>query len=64
LSINLGASYSNVEIIITDALGKEVSRQLITDTQLIEFEFNQPAGNYLMTIQSEEQKAVFRLIKL
>lgn len=64
LSINLGTSYSNVEIVITDALGKEVSRQQITDTQLIEFVFDQPAGNYLVTIQSEEQKAVFRLIKL
>ncbi len=64
LSINLGASYSNVEIIITDALGKEVMRQRISDSQIIEITFDQPAGNYLVTIQSEEQKAVFRLIKL
>lgn len=64
LKIDLGAVYSDVEFIITDLAGKIVLSHVVNESQIIELELDQPAGTYLMTIKSETQKAVFRLVKI
>lgn len=62
-SVNLGDNFKTVTTYITDVNGIRVSSNSYNESQIINFNIAQPAGVYLLTIESEEKKATIRLIK-
>jgi hypothetical protein len=63
LSINLGSSYENTQLIITDISGKLIESKNIIQTQVINLSIQEPAGIYLVSVQSDDRKVIIRLIK-
>lgn len=63
-SINLGETYENVKITITDILGKQIQQHTYTQTQQVNSTLiNNPAGIYFITVETENKKAVIKLVK-
>ena len=62
-SIDLGESYPTTSIIITDLLGKTIQTNEFTNNQILNLKIEEPAGIYLLMIESGDKKAVIRLIK-
>jgi hypothetical protein len=62
-SIVLGSIYKSSEIRITDMYGKLIYSKLITESQILNLSLEEPAGIYFISIQSDDKKAVLRLIK-
>ncbi len=62
-SVDLGKNYNSVTTTITDLSGKLIQSSTHTDSQLLNLNLKQPAGVYLLIIESEGQKAVIRLVK-
>lgn len=60
-SINLGSSYENSNITITDISGKLVFSKNLIQMQFIDISLNQPAGIYFVSIQADNKKAFIRL---
>lgn len=63
LSIDLGFSYENSQVLITDIYGKLITSKNVSQTQFLNLFIQKPAGIYLVTIQASDKKAVIRLIK-
>tara|TARA_B110000114_G_C15038685_1_gene376077 strand:+ start:70 stop:1278 length:1209 start_codon:yes stop_codon:yes gene_type:complete len=61
--IDLGAVYENSDILITDISGKLIESKNITQSQVLNLSLEEPAGIYIVSIQSGNQRAVIRLIK-
>ena len=62
-SIDLGESYQTTTIIITDLVGKVIQTQIYNESQLLNLNIEEPAGIYLLMIESGDKKAIIRLIK-
>ncbi len=62
-SIDLGETYQTVSISITDLSGKLIQSKKYNDSQLVNLSLEEPAGVYLLIIESGDKKAVIRLIK-
>ena len=62
-TIDLGTSLDNVEIQILDVTGKVVQSSDFQNSEMIHLEFNEPAGVYLVRIESENHRAMVRLVK-
>ena len=62
-SIDLGNSYQIVTITITDLSGKKILTNTYYESQLLQLKIEEPAGVYLLMIESVNKKAVIRLIK-
>ena len=62
-SIDLGESYPTTSIIITDLLGKTIQTNEFTNNQILNLKIDEPAGIYLLKIESGNQKVVIRLVK-
>ena len=62
-SIDLGAPYKTTKITLTNMTGKIIQTSLFTESRLININLEEPAGIYLMIIESENQKAVIRVAK-
>ncbi len=62
-SIDLGKTFSSVQITMTDLTGRVLRSIDITNGQLINLSLNQPQGIYLLTVQSQNEKATFKLVK-
>jgi hypothetical protein len=63
LSINLGSSCENAQVIITDISGKLIESKNIIQTQVINLSIQEPAGIYFVSVQSDDRKVIIRLIK-
>jgi len=63
ISVNLGKTYHSVSATISDLNGKLILSKNYNDTDFLDFQINEPAGVYLLTIESEKSKAIIRLIK-
>ncbi len=63
LNIQSADIFKNAEIIITDILGKEITRSTINNASEFAVEFDQGAGVYLVNIVTDREKRVFRIIK-
>jgi hypothetical protein len=61
--IDLGASYEDVSLVITDLSGRTVHAQNANNANLIPVEFNSAAGMYIVTVVSGSNKASFQLIR-
>lgn len=62
-TIDLGASYENTQILITDLSGKVVQSQNVRQEQMLNLSIEEPAGIYFVSIQSGNQKAVIKMVK-
>jgi len=62
-SIDLGQQYQVVKITITDVSGKPIQSNIYNESKLLNLQLEEPAGVYLMKIESENNKAVIRLVK-
>jgi len=62
-SIDLGASYENAQVIITDVSGKLINSKSITQSQILNLSIHEPRGIYIVSVQAGDKKAVIRLIK-
>ncbi len=61
--VDLGATYKEVQILITDISGKLIESKHITQSRVPNLFINGPAGVYFLTIQAKDKKATLRLIK-
>ncbi|MEQ8908604.1 MAG: SBBP repeat-containing protein [Vicingaceae bacterium] len=62
-SIDLGETLSEVKISIRDVNGKLVDAYEYNKAQRLNLDFDAPAGIYFLSLESKEQRAVFRLVK-
>ncbi|MFT7613689.1 MAG: hypothetical protein ACI9J3_002664 [Parvicellaceae bacterium] len=62
-TIDLRNIYTSVNITMTDINGKLIQSQQYKKRQLFNLTIGGPAGIYLLTIESEDKKALIRLIK-
>lgn len=62
-SIELGEVHSTVTISISDLNGKIIQTNRFTNTDLMQVDFEAPAGVYLLKIESGNKKAIVRLVK-
>lgn len=62
-SIDLGESHQTVRVTITDLGGRLIQTATYSDSQLLHFKLEEPAGVYLLNIESGTNKAVIRLVK-
>ena len=62
-SIDLGDQYQSVAITMMDLSGKLILNNSFNKSQLLNFKIEEPAGVYLLVIESGDKKAVIRLIK-
>ncbi|MDC0257743.1 T9SS type A sorting domain-containing protein [Crocinitomicaceae bacterium] len=61
--INLGGSYQNVQILITDISGKVIQSKNITKAQNMNLSITNPAGIYIVSINAGNKNAIIRLVK-
>ena len=61
--IDLGNNYPTTNITLTDLSGKLLQASTHNNSQLLHLKLKEPAGVYLLHIQSEDKKATIRLIK-
>ncbi|MFT7157765.1 MAG: hypothetical protein ACI8Q1_002789 [Parvicella sp.] len=62
-SINLGENNNLVTVTITDLIGKQIQSKTYKNIQLLDFTMNEPAGIYLLVIQSADKINTIRLVK-
>jgi hypothetical protein len=62
-TIDLGATYANVHITLTDALGRKIMSTTHTQGQQVDLSINEPAGIYFVTLQTGDDNTVIRLVK-
>jgi hypothetical protein len=62
-TIDLRNIYTSVNITMTDINGKLIQSQQYKERQLFNLTIGGPAGIYLLTIESEDKKALIQLIK-
>ncbi len=62
-SIDLGDNYDIVRITFTDLNGKLIKSKQYNESQLLKLKIEEPAGIYLLMIESGDKKATIRLIK-
>lgn len=62
-SINLGEVYQVVKISISDLSGKRIKSNEYIEGQVFNLKLEEPAGTYLLTVETEGRRAVVRLVK-
>ncbi|MFM7662404.1 MAG: T9SS type A sorting domain-containing protein [Bacteroidota bacterium] len=62
-SVNLGATYENAKIIITDVSGKMILSKTMTQSKILNLSIKEPVGIYIVSIQAGNKSAVIRLVK-
>ncbi|MFK7786451.1 MAG: T9SS type A sorting domain-containing protein [Crocinitomicaceae bacterium] len=62
-AIDLGETYQSVKISISDLSGKLILSEEHIEGQLFEMKLEETAGIYLLTIETEEKRAIVRLVK-
>jgi len=62
-AIDMGKTYRNIAVTITDLTGKILYQKNYNNTQQIQISITEPTGIYVLSIESENKKSVIRLIK-
>lgn len=62
-SIDLGASHAHVIVTLTNLNGEVIQSTEYADSQLLQMKLEEPVGMYLLLIQSDDKKAVIRMVK-
>ena len=63
LSIDLSKTSSEANIKILDLFGKELKSMKFYGNKLIDFQFEEPPGIYLIMVENGTQKSVVKVIK-
>ncbi|MBT6029421.1 MAG: T9SS type A sorting domain-containing protein [Crocinitomicaceae bacterium] len=63
LSIDLGMTHESASLRVTDLNGKLMQSNSYNNSQMLDLKLEGPAGVYLLTVESGENKAVIRLLK-
>ena len=62
-TINLGSTYNDVTVVITDLAGRVVYSHIENSTNMIPVQLDAAAGSYVITVTSGENTASFRMNK-
>ncbi len=62
ISINLGDAYQTVMVSLTDLSGRLVLSKTYNESQLLNLKIEEPGGVYILTIKTDDKKAIIRLI--
>lgn len=62
-SIDLGENYNSLKITMSDLNGKLVLSNTYNDTQILNLKIDEPAGTYILVIETNDKKAQIKLIK-
>ena len=62
-TVDLGNTYRKTEIQITDILGKVIESQTVNNVQTLDLFVEGRAGIYILTVRTEDKKAVIRILK-
>lgn len=62
-NIDLGGSYTNVQLLISDINGKTIGSYFYEHRMTLPVEINEPSGIYFLSISSGNQKAMIKLLK-
>ncbi len=62
-TLDLGASYTDVEVSVTDVAGRVVFQSNFAEGQKFDLDLEQAAGVYIVSVASETKRAVMKLIK-
>lgn len=62
-TIDLGSSFSDVVITVTDLTGRVIATEREKAAQIINMNMEEPQGVYVVTIKANDKQAVLRLIK-
>lgn len=62
-SIDLKDNHETITITITDILGQIIHSSIYNESQLLNLKIENPAGVYLLVIESKNKKDVIRLVK-
>jgi PKD repeat protein len=63
IAIDLGRSYPETQVHVLDLEGRIVLQQVYRDQKTLHIDIHAPQGIYLVTIDSEEYKAVLKVVK-
>ena len=63
ISVDLRENYSNVIIELTDILGRKIKTNSYVQGQHFNYNINEEAGIYFLTVIAENKKVVFRVVK-
>ncbi len=61
--IDLGTTYSDITVVITDIAGRTVLAQAVNSGNIVPVALNEPAGVYIITVTAENKTAVIKLVK-
>ncbi len=62
-TVDLGKDYNDIEIVITDINGRVIQNNRVAQGNIIEIDFNKPAGVYFVSVTSETKHAQVKIIK-
>lgn len=62
-SIDLGFNFKSVTISILNVMGQTIQSKIVKESQMINLQFEEPAGVYFLIIESENESTVINLIK-
>jgi hypothetical protein len=63
ITIDMLKNHSNVVITLYDFIGKEIYKKRYGEGQMFNFSIDMPSAVYLLSIESENKKIIFRLLK-
>ena len=63
INIDLATNYEKIKLELYDITGRLLKQQSFENKKTLEFELNEAAGIYLISIMTENKKANFRVIK-
>ena len=63
LSIELGASYNNVSVIVSNGLGQIVYNKNFNNSSLLQLNISGEAGVYFIEVSSGDKKAILKVMK-
>ena len=63
ITVDLATNYEDIKLVLYDMHGRLLKQKSFENTKSFEFELNEAAGVYLISIVSENKQASFRIIK-
>ena len=62
-TIDFGQKVNEVNVSLTDLVGKQIGSKIYTNDQLLNLKIEEPSGVYLLIVESENKRVVVRLVK-
>lgn len=62
-SVDLGDYFNSIKVTLTDVNGRLIQTTDYSYSQILNLNINEPKGFYILTLESENQRAIIRLVK-